>query len=138
MPGTWASLAALPCAWAIGGRWGGIGLVAATAIVLAAGYWTAAKVTRASAAEDPNAIVIDEVAGQLLVLSTAPRDFLSYVLAFVLFRTFDIWKPWPVRWADRRMRGGLGIMLDDLLAGGYAVLVLLALLTIAGAFGVRG
>ena len=80
--------------------------------------------------------MIDEVAGQWLVLVPAPLDPLAYAAAFVLFRIFDIWKPWPARWADRRVEGGLGIMLDDLLAAVYAVLGLLVLLTITGKSGV--
>jgi phosphatidylglycerophosphatase A len=67
----------------------------------------------------------------------APLDPLAYALAFLLFRIFDIWKPWPVRWADRHFKGGLGIMLDDLLAALYAVLVLSALLATGGVSGVR-
>jgi phosphatidylglycerophosphatase A len=93
---------------------------------------------KASATKDPSAIVIDEVAGQWLVLLGAAPNPLSYVLAFVLFRVFDIWKPWPVSWADRRLAGGLGIMLDDLLAAVYAVLALFVLLAIGGMIGVRG
>jgi phosphatidylglycerophosphatase A len=137
VPGTWASLAALPCAWAIHAGYGQIGLAAATAIVVAAGCWAAEKIARASGAKDPAAIVVDEVAGQWLVLLTVPRELLSYLLAFMLFRLFDIWKPWAVGWADRHVRGGLGIMLDDQLAGVYAALVLFVLLTIDGALGVR-
>ena len=137
MPGTWASLAALPCAWAIHGWCGEVGLATATAMVFAAGCWAAAEIAKASATKDPGAIVIDEVAGQWLVLLGAARDPVFYFLAFLLFRIFDIWKPWPVSWADRHLAGGLGIMLDDLLAAVYAVLVLLALLAIGGAIGVR-
>ena len=85
----------------------------------------------------PASVVIDEVAGQWLVLLAAPRDPLAWVLAFLLFRIFDIWKPWPVRWADRDIAGGLGVMLDDLLAAVYAALVLSVLLVIGGVFGVR-
>ena len=81
--------------------------------------------------------MIDEVAGQWLVLVPAPLDPLAYALAFLLFRIFDIWKPWPVRWADREAKGGLGIMLDDLLAAIYAVVLLWCLLAIGGASGVR-
>jgi phosphatidylglycerophosphatase A len=81
--------------------------------------------------------VIDEVAGQWLVLVAVPLDPLAYALALLLFRIFDIWKPWPVRWADRHVKGGLGIMLDDLLAAVYAVLVLSVLLAIGGVSGVR-
>jgi phosphatidylglycerophosphatase A len=67
----------------------------------------------------------------------APLDPLPYAAAFLLFRTFDIWKPWPVRWADRHVHGGLGIMLDDLLAAGYAALVFTVMLAIGGVLGVR-
>jgi phosphatidylglycerophosphatase A len=137
MPGTWASLVALPCAWAICGLCGKVGLAAATVIVVAAGCWAAAEMAKASATKDPGAIVIDEVAGQWLVLLAAALDPLSYALAFLLFRIFDIWKPWPVSWVDRRLTGGLGIMLDDLLAAVYAVLALSVLLAVGGMIGVR-
>jgi phosphatidylglycerophosphatase A len=116
---------------------GKVGLAAATAIVFAAGCWAATEMAKASATKDPSTIVIDEVAGQWLVLLGAALDPLSYVLAFVLFRVFDIWKPWPVSWVDRRLTGGLGIMLDDLLAAVYAVLALSVLLAIGGMIGVR-
>ncbi len=135
-PGSWGSLAALPSAWVIRGLFGAAGLAAASVIAFFVGWWAAAIIAKASATEDPGAVVIDEVAGQWLVLLAAPRDPLAYALAFLLFRVFDTWKPWPVRWADRHVTGGLGIMLDDLLAAVYAVLVLLVLLAIAGASGV--
>jgi phosphatidylglycerophosphatase A len=137
MPGTWGSLVALPCAWAIRALWGSAGLAVAVAFTVAVGCWAAAKVAKASAAADPGMIVIDEVAGQWLALLPASPDPLSYALGFLLFRIFDIWKPWPVRWADRHVGGGLGIMLDDLLAALYAALALLVLLAIGGAIGVR-
>jgi phosphatidylglycerophosphatase A len=137
MPGTWASLAALPCAWAICGSFGKIGLASATVIVFAVGCWASAEIAKVSATKDPSAIVIDEVAGQWLVLLGAALDPLSYTLAFLLFRMFDIWKPWPVSWADRHSAGGLGIMLDDILAAVYAVVALSVLLAIGGAIGVR-
>ncbi|MGH7029335.1 MAG: phosphatidylglycerophosphatase A, partial [Stellaceae bacterium] len=72
-----------------------------------------------------------------LVLLAAPFDLAAWILAFLLFRLFDIWKPWPIGWADRQIHGGFGIMLDDLLAAGYAALVLVALLAIGGGSGVR-
>jgi phosphatidylglycerophosphatase A len=81
--------------------------------------------------------VIDEVAAHWLVLLPAPLNPLSFAAAFLLFRIFDIWKPWPIGLADRRVHGGLGIMLDDLLAAVYAVLVSLVALMTGGAFGVR-
>jgi phosphatidylglycerophosphatase A len=136
-PGTWASLVALPLAWAIRSRWGAIGLVAATVAIFGAGCWAAAKVAKASSIKDPGMIVVDEVAGQWLVLLGATLDPLSYFLAFLLFRIFDIRKPWPVRWADRHLQGGLGIMFDDLLAAVYALLVLSVVRAIGGVIGVR-
>ncbi len=136
-PGSWGSLAALPFAWAIRSLWGMAGLAAAAAIVFVVGWWAAAVVAEASGVEDPGMIVIDEVAAQWLVLLAAPLDPIAWGLGFVLFRIFDIWKPWPVRWADRHIHGGLGIMLDDVLAAVYAALALSALAAIGGAFGVR-
>ena len=127
----------MPCAWVIGSLWGSAGLAIAAAIVFAVGSWAAGTFAKASGAKDPGAIVIDEVAAQWLVLLPAPLHPLSYAAAFVLFRIFDIWKPWPVGSADRRVHGGLGIMLDDLLAAVYAVLVFLVALMTGGAFGVR-
>jgi len=136
-PGSWGALAALPFAWTIRSLSGVAGLAVAAGIAFVAGWWAAETVAKASAVKDPGAIVIDEVAGQWLVLVPAPLDPLPYALAFLLFRIFDIWKPWPARWADRHVKGGLGIMLDDLLAALYAVALLWGLLAIGGLSGVR-
>ena len=88
----------------------------------------------ASGAKDPGFIVVDEVAPQWLVLAATPLDWRAYLAAFLLFRVFDIAKPWPVRAIERRVAGGLGIMLDDVAAALYAILLLLLG---EGAFGVR-
>jgi len=133
-PGSWASLAALPCAWLIRDYYRMAGLAIAAAILFALGCWAAGAVARASAEHDSPAIVIDEIVGQWLALLPAPLDPWLYALGFVLFRLFDIWKPWPVRWADRDVPGGFGIMLDDVLAAVYAAVIFLV---IAGALGVR-
>ncbi|MBM3599144.1 MAG: phosphatidylglycerophosphatase A [Alphaproteobacteria bacterium] len=124
-PGTWGSLAALPIAWifaVMGGPWL---LVAAAALIFAAGCWATACYLRAQGsdqiAKDPQAIVIDEVAAQWLVLAVVPPDPLLYAAGFVLFRIADIAKPWPASWADRRVDGALGVMLDDALAAPYAM-----------------
>jgi len=77
--------------------------------------------------EDPSVVVWDEFIGQWLALFLAPGGWLWMLGGFALFRLFDIWKPWPVRWADRRLHGGFGAMFDDLLAGLYALLVLQAI-----------
>ena len=119
-PGTWGSLFALPFAWVIQGRWGASGLLAAAAIVFAAGCWASAVVIRASGVKDPGSIVVDEVAAQWLVLAAAPRELWLYAIGFLLFRVADILKPWPASWADRRVPGALGVMLDDVVAAIYA------------------
>jgi phosphatidylglycerophosphatase A len=137
MPGTWGSLAALPCAWAIRILWGVTGLAIAALIAFVVGTWAAGTIAKTSGVKDSGSIVIDEVAAQWLVLLPASLDPLSYATAFLLFRIFDIWKPWPVGLADRRVPGGLGIMLDDLLAAVYAVLLFVILSAVGGAFGVR-
>jgi phosphatidylglycerophosphatase A len=136
-PGTWGSLAALPFAWAIVNLWGALGLAIAVSLIFTTGCWAAGAVAREGGIADPGAVVVDEVAGQWLVLLAAPFDPAAWALAFLLFRLFDIWKPWPVRWADRRVKGGFGIMLDDVLAAVYAVAVMACLRSIGGAFGVH-
>ena len=133
-PGTWASLAALPCGWLIAAFGGAAGLPIAAAIIFLLGCWAAARVARASGIDDPGFVVIDEIAAQLLPLAIVPRDWRWYAAAFLLFRLFDIWKPWPVNWLDRTVKGGLGIMLDDAAAALYA-LILIAIGE--GALGVR-
>ena len=73
---------------------------------------------------DPPAIVIDEIAGALLAFVALPPGWVWLAAAFVLFRIFDIWKPWPIGWIDRHIKGASGIMTDDILAGLYAVAVI--------------
>ena len=124
-PGTWGSLAALPFAWVIAWAGGWMALAAATVLVFALGVWAADREAGRAGAHDPGSIVIDEVAGQWLTLLAAPLDPLAYALGFVLFRIVDITKPWPASWADREIKGGIGIMLDDVLAAAYALLVML-------------
>jgi phosphatidylglycerophosphatase A len=134
MPGSWGSLAALPCAWAIRSLGGVTALAAAAAIAFALGWSAADRVAQASSQHDPGFIVIDEVAAQWLVLLAAPLDWRAYAAAFLLFRVFDVTKPWPARLVERRVAGGLGIMLDDIVAAAYALVLLLIG---EGVFGVR-
>ena len=134
MPGSWGSLVALPCAWAIR-SFGGLGaLAAAAALAFVLGWWAAGPVAPPSGQHDPGFIVIDEVAAQWLVLLAAPLDWRAYAAAFLLFRIFDIAKPWPIRLIEHRVAGGLGIMLDDIVAALYALVLLLIG---EGVFGVR-
>jgi phosphatidylglycerophosphatase A len=97
--------------------------LAVAAVVFALGTLASAAVVKARG-EDPQIVVVDEVAGMGVTLCLSPPGVASLVLGFLLFRLFDIWKPWPVRLADRRVKGGFGVMLDDVIAGGYALLCL--------------
>jgi len=135
-PGTWASLLALPLAWMLRTGTGAAGLAVAIALTFGAGWWATGSFARARGVPDPGEVVVDEIVGQGLVLLAAPFNPLAWVAGFLLFRLFDIWKPWPMRWADQHVKGGLGIMLDDILAAGYALLVLAAA-TIVGAWRVH-
>jgi phosphatidylglycerophosphatase A len=117
---------ALPIGWVIGVESGPPGILAAAVIAFLAGWWAAARVAEASGIFDPGFVVIDEIAAQLLVLAATPRDWRFYLAAFLLFRLFDIWKPFPVNWLDRTIKGGFGIMLDDVAAAIY-VLVLIVI-----------
>jgi phosphatidylglycerophosphatase A len=123
-PGTWGSLAALPFGWALAACWGAAGLIVGAALVFAVGCWAAGAIGRASGLKDPGAIVIDEVAAQWLVLAVAPLHLAPYAAGFLLFRIADILKPWPASWADRRVGGGFGVLLDDVIAAIYAGLLL--------------
>lgn len=95
-------------------------------LVIAAGIWLCDSATRDLGVHDHPGIVWDEIAGFLLTMLGAPAGWPWLVAGFVLFRLFDIWKPWPIGWLDRRVGGGLGIMLDDLVAGAFAALCLQA------------
>jgi phosphatidylglycerophosphatase A len=88
----------------------------------ALGVWASAWVIRRTAIEDPGLVVWDEYIGMWIALILLPTGWFWPLLALALFRLFDIWKPWPVSWADEKVHGGLGAMLDDALAGVYALL----------------
>ena len=94
------------------------------AVLALAGVWICGESARRLDKHDHPAIVWDEIAGFLAVCLVLPPEPLWWVAAFVLFRLFDIAKPWPVGYLDRRVGGGLGIMLDDLAAAGLAVVCL--------------
>jgi len=123
-PGTFGTLVAFPLYWALSGLpeplyWGLV------ALALLVGIGVCERTGRALGVPDHGAIVWDEIAAFLIVLPFAPAGLLGVLLAFALFRLFDIWKPFPIGWLDARVKGGLGVMLDDLLAAVYAIAVLL-------------
>lgn len=141
-PGTFGSLAALPLAYALHRFAGFPALAAATVLLFGLGWWATAKATRDRADHDPSEIVIDEVVGQWIALwplslglwmrgiDPAIFPYPGWIGGFLLFRLFDIWKPWPVSWADRK-ETALGVMLDDVLAGIMAAICVTILAAIA-------
>lgn len=130
IPGTWGSAAALPFAWVIAWYGGPYALLVASLAAFVVGIWAAEIYSRHAGIKDPGAIVIDEVAGQWLTLVPFAPDPLVWFAGFILFRIFDILKPWPANLADRALSGGLGVMLDDMIAGIYAGAALMLLLQV--------
>ena len=96
----------------------------AVVIAFAIGVWASAWVVRRSGVQDPQVVVWDEFVGVWIALAAAPAGWTWMFAGFALFRVFDIWKPWPVSWADEKLHGGVGVMLDDVFAGIYALIVL--------------
>ncbi len=94
------------------------------AVAFFVGVWICGVSGRELGVHDHGGIVWDEFVGFWITMAAAPSGWGWIVVGFLLFRLFDIWKPWPIRWADRRVSGGLGVMLDDLIAGLYALLIL--------------
>jgi phosphatidylglycerophosphatase A len=131
------SAVAVPLAILIALYGGGIAVLIASLIALAIGIAACGEHVRATGREDPSECVIDELAGQWLACAfcllplggLAPPAGISlpaFAVAFLLFRLFDIWKPWPVGWADRELSGGLGVMTDDMIAGLMAGMLVVA------------
>lgn len=130
-PGTWGSLAALPFAIVLHATGSFPALLVATLLVFFLGWWATAQETAGKEDHDPGEIVIDEVAGMWLTLfplsgmlwyhdiDLVILPWPGLVVGFLLFRLFDIFKPWPVSWADRKSTP-FGVMFDDVLAGVYA------------------
>ncbi len=124
-PGTAGALGALPIYLLLRDR-GPLALLGAAAVITVIGVWSATIVEAVRGVHDPQNVVIDEVAGVLVALSTAPPTWPAVVVAFVGFRVFDKLKPWPARAAERLPRG-YGIMLDDVVAGAQVALIVYAL-----------
>ena len=123
-PGTWGSLAALPLAALL--MWGASPLVymGFCLFLFPIGTYAAEVYERKHGGHDHSEIVIDEVLGMLITLTCLPLTWRSLVLGFGLFRFFDILKPFPISYLDKNVRGGLGVMVDDVLAGLFANIIL--------------
>ncbi|HLU05966.1 MAG TPA: phosphatidylglycerophosphatase A [Woeseiaceae bacterium] len=122
-PGTVGSLLGIPLAWGALGLEFHLQLILA-AVLFAAGIWLCGEAGKRLAVHDHPGIVWDEIVAMYLVLIALPVSFVFWIAGYLLFRLFDIWKPWPIRDLDHRLGGGLGTMLDDLFAALYAALLL--------------
>ena len=126
-PGTWGAFVALPISWPILFYGGTVLLLTVAFILFLLGCVVTHLYEARTKNNDPSCVVIDEFVGQMLVLIIAPLNISSFLLAFVLFRIADILKPWPVSWVDQTLKGGIGIMLDDIIAAAYAAVILYGL-----------
>ncbi|HEX7326922.1 MAG TPA: phosphatidylglycerophosphatase A [Casimicrobiaceae bacterium] len=132
IPGTVGTLIGFPIAWWLRGHAGDAGWLAAIAGLVVVGAWAAWITGRDLGVADHGSIVIDEIAAFVLVLYFTGPGALRDVIAFALFRFFDIVKPPPIREVDAALKNGIGVMLDDLLAALYALVVFAIGLRIAG------
>jgi phosphatidylglycerophosphatase A len=123
-PGTVGTLVALPLAWLLRTYAGDTGFVVAICAALAGGVWAAQITGQALGSPDHGGIVIDEIAAFLVVLFLVGPEPRLEALAFVLFRAFDIVKPPPIRALDAALKNGIGVMLDDVLAAAYTLIVM--------------
>lgn len=115
-PGTWGTLAATPLVWLLAGLdkgwyWAGC------AVLLLLGTWAANRAGKMLGVHDHPGIVIDEVLGYALTMALVPPSVPNLILGFCIFRALDILKPWPIALLDEKVGGGLGVMLDDAVAG---------------------
>ena len=104
-------------------------IAVALVVVTLIGIWAGSRVERLLGKKDPGVIVIDEVAGMLLSVILLPRTIPVLITAFLLFRLFDIWKPFPAR-ESQALTGGVGVMVDDLIAGFYTLILIMGALTL--------
>ena len=123
-PGTAGSLAAIPLYLVLAHFLSQDALLAVIGLSFVAGVWFCDVTGKALGVPDHGGMVWDEIVAMWLILIFTPQTWFWYGVAFLLFRLFDIWKPFPIRYFDQRVKGGFGVMLDDLLAAGYALAAL--------------
>ena len=122
-PGTFGTLVGLPLFWLISSYALNTQLIIITSLFMI-GIYFCDKTGKALGVADHGAIVWDEIVAMMLVLAFTPAGFIFWFIAFLLFRLFDIWKPYPICYFDAKLKNGFGVMFDDLLAAIYAILVL--------------
>ncbi len=118
-PGTFGTLAAIPVYWLFA-QADSLVYSFLTLVVTVGGVWICGIAAEKLGEHDFGGIVWDEIAGFLITMWLVPLTWQTIITGFILFRFFDILKPWPIKWLDRQVQGGLGIMLDDVLAGIFA------------------
>lgn len=122
-PGTAGSLAAMPACYLLGFA-GTLTQSVFILICFVVGVYACQKATDAIGIDDHGGIVWDEFVGMFITMLLLPNTIGWLIAGFVTFRVFDIWKPWPIRPIDAKLKGGLGIMLDDVIAGGFSLVIL--------------
>jgi phosphatidylglycerophosphatase A len=132
-PGTWGSLAAL-LPWLLIKDLTLLLYLAVLAAVFVLGFFAAGSAEKILDRPDAGAIVIDEFLGMFITLTLAPAHPAAWLLGFIFFRIFDIAKPFPVSWFDQHIHGGIGIMMDDVIAGLYALISLQLSWLVVGRF----
>jgi phosphatidylglycerophosphatase A len=127
-PGTWGTLATVPLVLLLSAL-GPVIYMVATFLFIFLGIYASDMYEKSLGEHDCSEIVIDEVVGYLIAMTWLPMTWQSLVLGFVLFRFFDIFKPFPISWLDRKVNGGLGVMIDDIAAGVITNIILQTLYT---------
>jgi len=122
-PGTFGTLAAVPL-YMLLAQFELWVFLSVTVLISVAGIYLCGYTSKALGVHDHSGIVIDEVAGYLITMIAVPFHWKWIIAGFVLFRFFDIFKPWPISWLDKKVSGGFGIMIDDVLAGIFSLICL--------------
>lgn len=128
-PGTFGTLVAIPVV-ILAAYLGTTGFIIATVLASVVGIYLCGYTAKAMGEHDHPAIVWDEIAGYMVAMIAVPVSWQTLLVAFVLFRIFDIIKPWPIRYLDKHIHGGLGIMIDDILAGLASLAIIHLLLSV--------
>ena len=132
-PGTWGSAFAL-IPWYFCRGLSLVNYLIVLAVIFVVGFLTSGSAEKIFDRPDPGCIVIDEILGMFITLTLAPNHPAAWLLGFVLFRIFDVLKPFPVSWLDTHLHGGIGIMMDDVMAGIYALICLQLIWLVIGKF----
>jgi len=123
-PGTTGTLAAIPFTWLMAHYLSLPGYLAITLFALVIGFWICGRSSEMLGVHDHRGIVWDEFVGYFITMIAVPTEWYWYLLGFFLFRFFDVIKPWPAHYFDNRIHNGIGIVMDDVVAGLYALAVL--------------